>query len=204
MPTAAEAWNSARDRAVARMLAEARLCGADAVVGVSIRQAEERMPVSSGGSVECVATGTAVACDFLTAGPPGPVLTNLSVQDFWKLLQQGIVPVGVVAVTTVFGCVPSQLTYRSEAATILSAVRRTTREIPGFSKGLRLAHREAFAQMRSRAERMGAEGVVGVTIDREQHSAQPSGHSYKDLIVSVHAIGTAIAHGALSRPPAAS
>ena len=37
LPGSAEPWNDGRERALARMMAEARLCGADAVVGVSIR-----------------------------------------------------------------------------------------------------------------------------------------------------------------------
>jgi uncharacterized protein YbjQ (UPF0145 family) len=199
LPGAAEPWNAARERALDRMLAEARLCAAHAVVGVSIRQAQKHSGRYDA-TVECVASGTAVARTVPVGAPPGPVLTNLSAQDYWKLLQQGFAPVGVVASTTVYGCKPSVESGRAEVSSIASAARRRTREIPEFSDGLRLAHRVAFTHMHAQAERMGAEGIVGVTIYRDLHAVTPQSRRWHDLIVVVHAIGTAIARRGI--PPA--
>jgi uncharacterized protein YbjQ (UPF0145 family) len=99
MADIAEPWNAAREKALARMSAEAKLCGADAVVGVGIRQTQEHMARGYDASVECVTTGTAVVHNAPTTGRPGPALTNLSAQDYWKLLHQGFAAVGVVAYT---------------------------------------------------------------------------------------------------------
>lgn len=195
----AEPWNDGREGALARMMAEARLCGADAVVGVSIRQTERRMSGRYDASVETVATGTAVTRNGPPAGPSGPIPTSLSAPDYWKLLQLGQVAVGIVASTTVSGSKPSGETIEMVRSTRWSDASRWPREIPEFSDGLRLAHQAAFRDMHGMAERMGADGIVGVTIDRHQYIAIPKGSHYPQLVVVVHALGTAIADGT---PPA--
>jgi uncharacterized protein YbjQ (UPF0145 family) len=198
MQDVAEPWNAARERALRRMSAEAKSCGADAVVGVGIRPTQEHLDGGYDASVEFVATGTAVVgtpARTATTGRPGPALTNLSAQDYWKLVQQGFAAVGVVAYTAVVGCVPSVETHRAESAGLLSATGRQGWEVAEFSEGLRLVHRTAFAQLGAQAERMGAEGIVGVTIERDQHTAELRNSSYQNLILVVHAIGTAIAPG---------
>jgi uncharacterized protein YbjQ (UPF0145 family) len=189
------AWNTSRDRALERMRAEARSCGADAVVGVGIRQTHKRItPGDFDASVEYTATGTAVVHSSPT-GRPGPVLTSLSAQDYWKLLQQGFAAVGVVAHTAVVACVPSVKAGRAEASGVLSSAGRESWEIAEFSEGLRLVHATAFAQMRAQAGLMGAEGIVGVTVEREQFASEVTNNGYKDLILVVHAIGTAVTRG---------
>lgn len=196
MPKTAEPYNAARDRALARMAAEARSCGADTVVGVGIRQTQEHMSGSYDASVECVATGTAVVHHSPAKGrPPGPVLTSLSAQDYWKLLQQGFTAVGVVAYTSVVGCVPSIELHRAERLGKQSEEGRESWEIPEFSNGLRLVHTTAFGQLRAQAERMGGEGIVGVTMERDQHTATRRHSTYHELILVVQAVGTAIARG---------
>jgi uncharacterized protein YbjQ (UPF0145 family) len=119
----------------------------------------------------------------------------LSAPDYWKLLLLGHVAVGLVASTTVCGCKPSGETIEMMRSTRWSDASRWTREIPEFSDGLRLAHRVAFRDMHGMAERMGANGIVGVTIDRHQYAVVPKGSNYSQLIVVVHALGTAIAGG---------
>jgi uncharacterized protein YbjQ (UPF0145 family) len=188
----AEPWNDGRERALARMTAEARLCGADAVVGVGIRQTQQRMPSGNDASVETVATGTAVARKGHPADAAGPILTSLSAADYWKLLQLGYAAVGIVASTTVYGSKPDGDTITTMRSTRWSDGRRWTRELPEFSAVLRLAHRAAFQDMHGNAERMGASGIVGVTIDRQQYVVTPKGSNYPQFIVVVHALGTAI------------
>jgi uncharacterized protein YbjQ (UPF0145 family) len=201
MADTAEPWNAAREKALGRMSAEARSCGADVVVGVGIRQTQEHMARGYDASVECITTGTAVARNAPTTGQPGPALTNLSAQDYWKLLQQGFAAVGVVAYTALVGCVPSVETHQAERSGALSAAGRQSWEIAEFSDGLRLVHATAFAQMRAQAERMGAEGIVGVTMERDQHTGEARNSTYRDLILVVHAIGTAIARSRTPLPP---
>lgn len=49
-----EPWNSTRQKALDRMLAEAKLCAADAVVGVGIQQTQELMEGRFDATFECV------------------------------------------------------------------------------------------------------------------------------------------------------
>jgi uncharacterized protein YbjQ (UPF0145 family) len=190
MKEVAGPWNVSRDRALARMSEEARSCGADAVVGVRIQQTQEHLAEGFDASVECVATGTAVVRP--APARAAPVLTSLSAQDYWKLLQQGFAAVGVVAHTAMIGCVPTEETHDAERPGSTYAAASRSWEVREFSHGLRLVHTSAFAQLRSQAERMGAEGIVGVTIERAQSSGEVRFSTYRDLILVVHAIGTAI------------
>lgn len=198
LQVAAEPWNAGRDKALGRLAAEARSCGADAVVGVSVQQTQEDT-ASSHASLECVATGTAVV-GVSAPGSDGPVLTSLSVPDFLKLLQQGHAPVGLVACTTVVGCKPSPATVQAETRSGPYSARWQAREIPEYTKGLAEAHRVAFQDMHDQAARLGATGIVGVTISREHHSVLPKHEKAHHQILVVHALGTAITPG--TAPPA--
>jgi uncharacterized protein YbjQ (UPF0145 family) len=192
MADTVEPWNASRERALDRMSAEARLCGANIVVRVGIRQTQEHLANGTDASVECITSGTAVVYNGPAISRPGPVLTNLSVQDYWKLLRQGYAAVGLVASTTMYGCVPSAETKQAEKSVSMSAASMRSWEIPEFSDGLRLVHATMFAQLRAQAERMGAEGIVGVTLERELMAPTVDRTNYRDLIVVVHGVGTAI------------
>jgi uncharacterized protein YbjQ (UPF0145 family) len=74
-----EAWNTARLRAFARLEQEAKLVGADAVVGVHLTKGQHDW---AAGAIEYVAVGTAVRAEG--AEPvERPALTDLSGQDTW-------------------------------------------------------------------------------------------------------------------------
>lgn len=212
LPGACEPWNAGREKALDRLAAEGRLCGADSVVGVLVRQTQHHLSGAYDASVESVATGTAVTGGLAATGAASPVLTSLSMQDYWKLLQQGYTAVGLVASTAVMGCKPSAATVQAEqAVSHRFTASRQTREIPEFTKGLREAHRRAVQDMHDQAARLGATGIVGVTIDRYQHTVLPSDQPAHQMIVVVHAFGTAITPSAFfgaamtpgTAPPAA-
>ena len=86
-----EAWNDARSRALHRMAQEASLAGGNAVVGVDLQRGEHDW---AEGGVELVVMGTAVRDPHATG--KYVALTDLSVQDYWKLRRAGIEPVGLV------------------------------------------------------------------------------------------------------------
>jgi uncharacterized protein YbjQ (UPF0145 family) len=199
-----EPWNTTRQKALDRMLAEATLCAADAVVGVGIQQTQELMEGRFDATFECVATGTAVVHNSPAPGRPGPVMTNLSVQDYWKLLQQGFTPVGLVAHSAMIGCVPSTVLHQVETSVRTSEAAQRSWEVREFTEGLRLAHTTAFAQLRAQAEHMGAAGIVGVTVERLQHAGELASSTYKDLVIVVHAMGTAVARGGTPPKPGSS
>jgi uncharacterized protein YbjQ (UPF0145 family) len=82
----AEGWRTA----VARLMEEAALCQANAVVDVKMRTA--RIGVVS--SMDYTLVGTAVKIDGLPAGD-APVICTVSALEFARLLEAGIVPVGI-------------------------------------------------------------------------------------------------------------
>ena len=83
-------YSQARQRAVARMRQECADLGGDGVVGVRLRV----MPFHGVG-MEFLAIGTAVRVEG-TARPRAPFTSDLSGQDFAKLLRAGWVPVALV------------------------------------------------------------------------------------------------------------
>src|SRR5579862_7452662 len=90
-----QAMYNARELAMSRMQAEADHLGADGVVGVQVRM---QTYVWGQDVLEFIATGTAVKAIGSTAGvhraPDGRAFTSdLSGQDFFRLLASGAVPV---------------------------------------------------------------------------------------------------------------
>jgi uncharacterized protein YbjQ (UPF0145 family) len=201
MPAPAEAWNVSRKTALWRMRAEAKSCAADAVVGVDFRQTQEHLEGRFDATIECVATGTAVVHGSAVTGGTGPVMTNLSAQDYWKLLQQGYRAAGIVAYTAVVGCKPSVQLHQAESSIATTGAAARSWEIPEFTEGLRFVHKIAFDEMRAQAQQLGAHGIVGVTAERVQHVGEVRNSTYKNLTLAVHAVGTAIVRG--GTPPAA-
>src|ERR1700728_933543 len=98
-----QAMYSARELAMTRMRAEADHLGADGVVGVNLRM---QMYVWGQEVLEFVATGTAVralAGEGAHKAPDGRAFTSdLSAQDFFRLLAGGAVPVAFVLGTCVY------------------------------------------------------------------------------------------------------
>jgi uncharacterized protein YbjQ (UPF0145 family) len=93
-----DAHREARRRAVARLWEEARLLGADAVIGARLRERMITMGArgkggDDGGEVlEFTVVGTAVRAPWITHAPGQPIITDLSGQDLWALAQEGFEP----------------------------------------------------------------------------------------------------------------
>ena len=103
-----QAMYNARELAMTRMQAEADHLGADGIVGVQLRI---QSYVWGQGVLEFIATGTAVRALGSTGGgtdgahraPDGRAFTSdLSAQDFFRLLAAGAVPVAFVLGTCVY------------------------------------------------------------------------------------------------------
>src|ERR1700691_1539764 len=98
-----QAMYNARELAMARMRAEADHLGADGIVGVQLRM---QMYAWGQEVLEFVATGTAVKATAGTGAhraPDGRAFTSdLSAQDFFRLLAGGAVPVAFVLGTCVY------------------------------------------------------------------------------------------------------
>jgi uncharacterized protein YbjQ (UPF0145 family) len=181
-----EAWNTARLRAFARLEQEAKLVGADAVVGVHLTKGQHDW---AAGAIEYVAVGTAVRVDG--AEPvERPALTDLSGQDTWKLWQAGYRPLGVVGASTVHYVVPGWSTQQASGYWSSWA----NQELRDFTRGVYNARETALARMTAEARKDGAAGVVGVTIEHsaEEREIDAGGSRRTDLVVTFHVLGTAI------------
>jgi uncharacterized protein YbjQ (UPF0145 family) len=205
------AWEQARRNAFNRLRAEARAVGADAVVGVQLRRGEHDWARRC---VDFVINGTAIRLPGGSpATPSDPALSDLSVQEYWKLIGDGWSPTGLVATTAVFFVSQGFGTRWRRRASIMK-----NQELLEFSEAFSAARRTAVAQLRSQAKSAGADGVVGVSFDYQLDSAKirvrgvgrgttgvspatlgmgadlPSGGADKrsGMIITVQAAGTAI------------
>jgi uncharacterized protein YbjQ (UPF0145 family) len=157
LETISDAWNLARRRALGRLTDEATEVGADAVVGVSLQRADHNLGRRT---VEYSVNGTAIRS--ATPGQPAePVLTDLSVQDYTKLMRAGQEPVGLVATTVAVFASPSRDTRIKRVRTF-----RSNQELTEISLAFRLARDSIRDDLRDQITRAGAAGVVGVELSQ--------------------------------------
>jgi uncharacterized protein YbjQ (UPF0145 family) len=158
-----QAMYNARELAMARMQAEADHLGADGIVGVDLKL---QMYAWGQGALEFVATGTAVRAMAGTGAhkaPDGRAFTSdLSAQDFFRLLAAGAVPVAFVLGTCV---------YHIAHQSVMQSLRQTgqNREMPQFTQGVYEARELALSRMQAEATQAGSSGIVGVTIEVKNH-----------------------------------
>jgi uncharacterized protein YbjQ (UPF0145 family) len=158
-----QAMYSARELAMSRMQAEADRLGADGVVGVTLRAQQY---VWGQGVLEFIATGTAVRA----VGGQGAHRTaqgrafssDLSVQDFYRLLAAGSVPVAFVLGTCV---------YHIAHQSVMQSLRQAgvNQEMVIFTQGIYQARELALSRMQYEATQAGASGIVGVTVAVHNH-----------------------------------
>ncbi len=213
----AGAWDEARRHAFGRLTEEAAVAGADAVVGVQLRRGEHDWARNT---VDYVVSGTGIRTDGPSTTEP-PTLSDLSVQDYWKLRSIGWAPAGLVAATAVFFIAQSlamQWTRR------WSVTRN--QELTDYSAGFSAARKFAVRYLRSQAQTVGATGIVGVTLDHSVSKetlsvgyaeaqmagnlspttvalggTRASGRSSRDgIVVTIQAVGTAIRRSAPVNP----
>jgi len=184
LETLTGAMYHARELAMTRMEAEAAELGADGIVAVRLdiefKEFGENM-------AEFIAVGTAVKAEP-NAGGGGvsnwrnnkrqPFTSDLSGQDFWTLLQAGYAPLGM----TMGNCV-----YHIAHQKFWQAIGNTGQnvEIPQFTEALYDARELAMSRMQAEAEKLHAEGIVGVQLLSLPH--RWGGHT-----TEFFAIGTAV------------
>ena len=160
-----QAMYNARELAMARMRAEADHLGADGIVGVQLRM---QMYVWGQEVLEFVATGTAVrALGDDRAGvhraPDGRAFTSdLSAQDFFRLLAAGAVPVAFVLGTCVY-----HIAHQSALQSLRQAGQN--QEMIQFTQGIYEARELALVRMQAEADEARASGIVGVDIAVSNH-----------------------------------
>jgi uncharacterized protein YbjQ (UPF0145 family) len=163
LQTLTQAMYNARELAMARMRAEADHLGADGIVGVSLRL---QMYAWGQEVLEFVATGTAVkalAGEGAHRAPDGRAFTSdLSAQDFFRLLAAGAVPVAFV---------PGTCVYHIAHQSALQTLRQTGRnqEMIQFTQGVYEARELALVRMQTEASQAQASGIVGVDVAVSNH-----------------------------------
>ena len=155
-----QAWRTARRRALDRLSEEALHVNADVVVGVRLHRSDHDL---GRGTIEYVVTGTAIRLPGSTATNV-PVLTDLSVQDYWRLHEAGQEPVGFLATTAVmFASAPVDVRLR----------RRRTRwrnqELDELSTAFRIARETVRTQIAGQVSDARGAGAVGVTLSHSVH-----------------------------------
>ena len=216
-----DAWNLARRRALARLSEEALQVGADAVVGVHLTRSDHDL---GKGTIEYVVTGTAIRLPG-SSGASWPILTDVSVQDYWRLRSVGHEPAGLLATTVVVFASP----YR---ATRLGRGRRVAhdQELEELSRGFHAARDTVRARLLGQVSDAHGAGAVGVEFSHHVHRDKipvassltgtgqrgwrlgrlgipyrVSGRSdieRKGWVITMHAAGTAIRRGTDAQPSA--
>src|SRR5271168_32429 len=159
-----QAMYNARELAMARMQAEADHLGADGIVGVQLRL---QSYVWGQGVLEFIATGTAVRALGSTGGghraPDGRAFTSdLSAQDFFRLLAAGAVPVAFVLGTCVY-----HIAHQSAMQSLRQAGQN--QEMVIFTQGIYEARELALARMQAEATQAKSTGIVGVNVAVNNH-----------------------------------
>jgi uncharacterized protein YbjQ (UPF0145 family) len=148
---------------MSRMEAEADHLGADGIVGVQLRM---QAYVWGQDVLEFLATGTAVKA--LSGGgahraPSGrPFTSDLSAQDFFRLLAGGAVPVSFVLGTCVY-----HIAHQSVMQTLRQAGQN--QEMLQFTQGIYEARELALSRMQAEATEAKASGIVGVDVSVYNH-----------------------------------
>ena len=178
MDVLTQAMYSARELAMTRMEEEADQLGADGVVGVRLDIGRYEWGAEM---AEFIALGTAVkhAGGELHRAPNGrPFTSDLSGQDFYKLLASGHRPVGLV----MGSCV-----YHVAHQSMWKAMRQIGQnvELTNFTQALYDARELAMERMQREAEQVEAEGVVAVRLEERSHG-------WGSHVIEFFAVGTAI------------
>jgi uncharacterized protein YbjQ (UPF0145 family) len=177
-----QALYHARELAMTRLEEEASALAADGVVGVRLN-----LKLQAWGEqiVEFVAIGTAVrhrggdtrVADWRAPGGK-PFQSDLSGQDFWTLIRAGYRPVGFVMGNCVY-----HIAHRGLVAWLATNARNI--ELPNYTQALYDARELAMERMQAEAKELGAQGIVGVTVDESHHSWGPH-------VLEFSALGTAV------------
>ena len=182
-----EAQSHSRALAVERMQTEAKLLGADGVIGVRLKV---KRPDGVSRHAEFTAYGTAVRI----VGYPkraGTFVSNLSGQEFYKLHTARYLPVGFV-----MGCCSYYVkqSYQIPNAGVLNFMVSQNVEIDSYTQSFYEAREIAMSRMQSELEALHADGAVGVQIDfdTEANDYEVNNVRHRDFVLHYTAIGTAI------------
>jgi len=183
-----QAMYQTRDTAVGRMTAECAALGGHGVVGVRLSRGS--FPL---GGLEFTAIGTAVRAPGAACGRQEPFTSDLSGQDFAKLITAGWVPAGLALGISIGSWHDDRTTTRQARWGSGNA------EVTGWTELVNQVRHDARRQLESDVQRLGAEGVVIAAMQlRVSQRDCPVSVGRCDHIAEATLIGTAIAR--FSRP----
>src|SRR5271156_4399115 len=194
-----QAMYAARHKALDRMSTECSELGGHGVVGVRLTIG----PFPAGG-LEFKAIGTAIRAPGVppmsawskTRGHKEPFPSDLSGQEFAKLIMKGWVPAGLALGISIGSRHDDWLTVGQTRWGSGNA------EVIGYTELVNDARHDSRVQLERDVKRLGAEGVVIATMDinvRERECPVQEGR--RDHIVEATTIGTAIARFARTEQP---
>jgi uncharacterized protein YbjQ (UPF0145 family) len=176
-----QAMYEARRTAIGRMIAECAELGGHGVVGVRLSIG----PFPAGG-LEFKAIGTAVRAP---GAPPlrQPFTSDLSGQDFAKLVMRGWMPAGLVLGISIGARHDDWLTVGQTRWGSGNA------EVTGYTELVNDARHDARTQLKDDVKRIGAQGVVVAEMEFHVREREcPAQEGRRDHIVEAINIGTAI------------
>jgi len=177
-----KALYAARHAAINRMIAECAALGGHGVVGVNLSIG--RFPA---GGLEFKAIGTAVRAPGAPR-PKRPFTSDLSGQDFAKLIMRGWVPAGLALGISVAARHDDWLTVGQTRWGAGNA------EVAGYTELVHEGRHDARVQLEREVRQLGAEGVVIADMQlRVSERECPMQEGRRDHIVETTIIGTAIA-----------
>ncbi len=192
-----QAMYEARHKALDRMTAECSALGGHGVVGVQLT-----IGSFPAGGMEFKAIGTAIRAPGAppVSGTKGrgrtlrtPFTSDLSGQDFAKLIMKGWVPAGLALGISIGSRHDDWLTVGQTRWGSGNA------EVVGYTELVNDARHDARVQLEKDVKRLGAEGVVIATMEmRVRERECPVQEGRRDHIVEATSIGTAIAKFAAS------
>ena len=178
-----QAMYQARDTAIGRMTAECAALGGHGVVGVRLSRGS--FPL---GGLEFTAIGTAIRAPGAAHGPAVPFTSDLSGQDFAKLIMTGWVPAGLVLGISIGARHDDRTTARQARWGSGNA------EVAGWTELVGQSRHDARDQLDSEVRRLGGEGVVIAAMQMGVRQRDcPVQLGRRDHIVEATLIGTAIA-----------
>jgi uncharacterized protein YbjQ (UPF0145 family) len=178
-----QAMDQARHTAVDRMITECAELGGHGVVGVHVSR--ETFPL---GGTQFIVIGTAVRAQGAAHGQSVPFTSDVSGQDFAKLITTGWVPVGLALGISIGSRHDDRSTARQARWSAGNA------EVAGWTDLVSQSRHDARRQLEGDVKRLGAEGAVIAAMQmRVRQRDCPATVGRHDHIVEATLMGTAVA-----------
>jgi uncharacterized protein YbjQ (UPF0145 family) len=184
-----EAMYQARDAAIDRMTAQCAAVGGHGVVGVRLSRGQFAL-----GGLEFTAVGTAVRAPGAAAVPRAPFTSDVSGQDFARLITAGWVPAGLALGIAIGSRHDDRATARQGRPWSGNA------EVAGWTELVSQSRKDARRRLEADVRQLGGEGVVIAGMQmlvRDRDCPVAAGR--RDHVVEVTFTGTAIASFAPAR-----